>query len=138
MPSPMKLSVPEREAKGLNMRTSIFGCAASAANPSVLCTRVHVIDEDPDLDAAIRGFEQLPRDENPREVGMPDVGLYIEGAPCKTRALYLCGEGLRTLLDQAKRGLTGMLRLGRRDDLVQLTLLAGWDGALDRQLWPGL
>ena len=79
----------------------------------VLGASIHVIDQQPDPDAAIGGFEQLLGDKNAGEVRMPDVGLHVESPPGQPRTLHSSDKGFGTFLDEPEGRFARMLRLGR-------------------------
>ena len=107
------------------MRTSMWGCAASAAIAVVLRARVEVVEQQPHPHAAVGGLEQLLREIDPGEVRVPDVGLDIEAPRRKSSALHAHDEGFRAFGDEAERGFAGMPRFRACDQFVQGAASAG-------------
>ena len=99
----------------------------------VFRARVHIVDQQPHLHAAIGGLEQLLCEVHPREVGVPDVSLNIEtarGEPCALRAN---DEGFRALDHESEGGFAGTTRLASGDVSIERRVLARRKGRLLRQ-----
>ena len=132
-PSPTKLERAAAGGEGIEHAYIDVWMRGEGREADVLGASIHVIDQQPDLDAAIRGFEQLLGDENAGEVRMPDVGLHVESAPGQPRTLHPGDKGFGAFLDEPECRFARMLRLGRGDDLIEAAVLAGRDGAFVRQ-----
>jgi hypothetical protein len=92
-----------------------------------------VIEQQADLDPAIRRFDQLICEEPSCLIVMPDIGLNIQASSGDSRTLRSYRERLGAFAHQPKRGLAGVPRLERSYDLIKMDLIPDGDSAMRRQ-----
>ncbi len=85
----------------------------------VLRARVEVVDVEPYAHATIRGLEELLREIDSGEVGVPDVRLDVQAPRREPRALHAHDEGFGALGRQVKCRLARMTGLGGCNKIVQ-------------------
>ncbi len=100
----------------------------------VLRAGVHVVDQQPDLDAAICRYEQVMGEECPGLVRMPDVGLDVEASACEASTARADDECLRALTEEPEGGLARMPRFRPGDRLVELRSFAERDRVFGREV----
>ena len=137
-PLPHHAHGPLARSEGVEHPYGDVGVFCERREPGVLCTRVHVVDEQPDLHAAIRRLEQPLREVGAGEVAVPDVGLHVQAAACELRAACADHERLGSLVQQPEGGLARVAGLCRSNEAIDLAALAGGDRGLDRQIGPRL
>ena len=90
----------------------------------ILGARIHVVDKQSDPDSAIGSVDQLLRQEQAGQIGVPDIGLHVEAAHGAAGSVRAYRERFGSFDDETKRRLTGMLRFGRRDRTIEGTVVA--------------
>jgi hypothetical protein len=85
----------------------------------VLAARIHVVHQQPNLDAAVGGLQRAVGKVAAGRVVVPDIGLDVETAACGPRRVGTDREGFRSFAHQAESGLARVLRLCSLNDRVE-------------------
>ena len=99
-PSLTRLSVPLRDANGLKTRTSMLGCADSAAKCSLLARASMSSTSRRTCTPRSADSSSCAGEELAGEIGVPDVGLHVDAALGHARALHARDEGFGALDQQ--------------------------------------